>query len=82
MPGAVGHRAVRTVKIMLFVPLGELEPVYKVERSRSRFTMFGAVRLRAVQVVSHELVVHSERIRAVIQGVYILNLCHVDNIEI
>ena len=39
--------------------------------------MFGAVRLRAVRAASHELFVHSERIRAATQGVYILNLCHV-----
>ena len=38
--------------------------------------MFGAVRLRAVGVASHGLFMHSERIRAAIQGVYILDLCH------
>ena len=33
--------------------------------------MCGAVRLRAVQIVSYELFVHSERIRTVTLGVHI-----------
>ena len=39
--------------------------------------MFGSVRLRAAGAACHELFVHSQRIRAATQGVYILNLCHV-----
>ena len=39
--------------------------------------MFGAVWLRAVRAALHELFVHSERIRAVTQGVCILDLCNV-----
>ena len=58
-------------------PLRELEPVHKVTRSRSRCIMFGAVQLRAVRAALHELFVHSERIRAATQGVYILNWCHI-----
>ena len=60
-------------------PLGELEPLHKVEGSRSRFIMCGAVRLRAVQIVSHKLFVHSERIRSVTLGVctyiFVLHSC-------
>ena len=41
------------------------------ERSRSRFIMCGAVRLRAVRIVSNKLFLHSERIRTVAQGVCI-----------
>ena len=41
--------------------------------SGKRFIMFGAVRLRAVWAAWYELFVHSERIRAVTQGVYMLN---------
>ena len=64
-------RAVRTVDLRCLCPLGELEPLRKVERSRSRFIMCGAALLRAVRIVSHELFVHSERIRTVTQGVCI-----------
>ena len=39
--------------------------------------MFGAVRLRAVRAALYELFVHSERIRAATQGVYMLNLCNI-----
>ena len=39
-------------------PLGELEPLHKVETSRSRFIMCGAVLLSAVRIVSFELFVH------------------------
>ena len=39
--------------------------------------MFRAVRLRAVRAAIYELFVHSERIRAVTQGVYMLNLCNI-----
>ena len=55
--------------------LRELEPVHWVTWSGSRFIMSGAVRLRAVRAALYELFVHSERIRAATQGVYILNLC-------
>ena len=60
-------------------PLGELEPLHKVEGSRSRFIMCGAVQLRAVWIVSLELFVHSERIRHVTQGaciyIFVLHSC-------
>ena len=69
--GAVRLRAVRTVDLRCLCPLRELEPLHKVERSRSRFIMCGAVLLRAVRIVSHELFVHSERIRTITQGVCI-----------
>ena len=72
--GAVRLRAVRTVDQSCSCTLGELEPVHQVKRSSSRFNMFGAVRLRAVWAAPHELFVHSERIRAAMQGVYILDL--------
>ena len=39
--------------------------------------MLGAVRLRAVWAAIYELFMHSERIRAVTQGVYMLNLCNI-----
>ena len=39
--------------------------------------MFGAVWLRAVRAAIYELFMHSERIRAVTQGVYMLNLCNI-----
>ena len=39
--------------------------------------MFGAVRLRAVRTALYELFVHSGRIRAVTQGVYMLDLCNI-----
>ena len=73
--GAVRLRAIRTVDQSCSCTLGELEPVHQVTRSSSRFNMLGDVRLRAVRAASHELFVHSERIRAATQGVYILNLC-------
>ena len=48
--------------------------------------MFGAVRLRAVRAALYELFVHSERIRAATQGVYMLNLynilCYSISVEI
>ena len=67
MCGAVQLRAVHTVDLHYLCPLGELEPLHKVERSRSRFIMCGAVQLRAVRIVSYELFMHSERIRTVTQ---------------
>ena len=73
--GAVLLRAVCTVNISCLCPLGELEPLHKVERSGSSFIMCGAVQLRAVWIVSHELFVHSERIRPVTQGVCIYLIC-------
>ena len=77
--GAVLLRAVRTVDSCCSYPLGELEPLHKVERSGSRFIMCGAVRPRAVRIVSHKLFVHSERIRTVTQGVciyiFVLHSC-------
>ena len=75
--GAVLLRAVRTVKSCCSSSLRELETVHKEGRCGSRFIMFGAAWLRAVWAASRELFVHSERIRAVTQGVYILNLCSV-----
>ena len=73
--GAVLLRAVRTVDLCCSCPLGELELLHKVERSRSRFIMCGAVQLRAVWIVSYKLNVHSERIRTVTQGVWIYVFC-------
>ena len=73
--GAVLLRAVPTVRLLCSFPLRELETVHKVGRCGTRFIMFRAVRLRAVWAALHELFVHSERIRAVTQGVYVLNLC-------
>ena len=76
--GAVRHRAVHTVKIMLFVPSERARAsIHKVGRSRASFTMFGPVRLRVVWAASHELFVHFEGIRAITQGVYIFILCHI-----
>ena len=75
MCGAVQLTAVHTVDLHCSCPLGELEPLHKVERSRSRFIMCGAVQLRAVQIVSYKLFVHSERIRTVTQGVCINVFC-------
>ena len=82
--GAVLLRAVRTVDLSCSCPLGELEPLHKVEGSRSRFIMCRAVRLRAVQIVSHKLIVHSERIRTVTQGVciyiFVLHSCAISSL--
>ena len=74
--GAVWLKVVCTVDQSCLCTVGELDPVHQVTRSSSRFNMFRAVWLRAVRAASHELFVHSERIRAVTQGVYIPNLCH------
>ena len=86
MCGAVLLRAVYTVDLRCSCPLGELAPLYKMGRSGSRFIMCGAVRLRAVQIVSHKLFVHSERIRTVTLGVCIYFcvtlLCYIVVVEI
>ena len=75
--GAVLLKAVHASVLRCSFPLGELEPLHKVERWGSRFIMCGAVWLRAVWIVSHELFLHSERIRAVRLGVCIYRfLCH------
>ena len=77
--GAVLLRAVCAAVLRCSFPLGELEPLHQVGRSGSRFIMCGAVRLRAVQIVSHKLFVHSERIRSVTLGVctyiFVLHSC-------
>ena len=69
--GAVQLRAVRTVKITLFVPSERARASTQAGRRGARLIMSGAVCLRDVRAASNELFVHSERIRAVTQGVYI-----------
>ena len=75
-------RAVLLRVVVQYLPsclftLRELELVHWVTWSRSRFIMFGAVCLRAVQAALYELFVHSERTRAATQGVDMLNLCNI-----
>ena len=56
-------------RFTLFMPSGRARAITQDGRSGSRFIMCGAVQLRAVQIVSHKLFVHSERIRTVTLGV-------------
>ena len=73
--GAVLLRAVRAADLSCLSSLRELEPLHRVGKSGSRLMMCRAVQLRAVRIVSHELFVHSERIRTVTLGVCIYFLC-------
>ena len=73
MFGAVLLRAVRAADLSCSSSLGELKPLHKVGADQDLLCveLCGAVRLRAVRIVSHELFLHSERIRTVTLGVCI-----------